>query len=336
LPAVNADDMAATFVTRRLGDWLHYQFQALDYGVLVPAVARLPIAAGRAVADIRGCVNAVFDLDWRSLSLRRAYVRRATYRAMQELVPGGGSFRWRIQTLRRFLYMAREEWMSALCDGDSMAFLQPRTKVHGIDALVAAQRSGRGVVLLGAHFGNLPGGMVVLGLNGLKVNFLTSAIVEDDRVHPAVRDFYRRKYRGIERFLNGGRVLHYQRHLKSLYRALERGELVIVLGDLQASGRRSFDTEFLGAVRRMAPGALRMASKTGSLMSAYVHYFERGGRYGLRCAPVQDPHGDDFRPEALYHFLETQIRQRPEQWWAADLLPGYGRAERAREVERER
>jgi len=310
-------------ILQRLEDAAHYGFQDFDYRLLQPAIARLPLRVGQAVADARGCVNALFDLDWRSLYLRRRYVRTATFRAMRRLVPDRGRWTWAAKTVLRFVHMAREEWLAAVGHERSLQFLVDCSDLKGIEPLLQAQRAGRGIVLLSCHYGSLPAGIVLLGLSGLRVNFLASAVVELPTVHPAITDFYRRKYRGFERHMNGGRVVYFERSPRYFYRALQRGEAVIVLGDLRSKGKRALDVPFFGAARRMAQGPVRMAQRTGSLLSAYLCHHEPGGRYSLECAPLIDISADPSKAAELYAFLEARILQRPEQWWAADLLHSY-------------
>ena len=308
----------------RFRDRLAWLAQGFDYGVLLPASARLPLAFGRRLASGRGRFNAAFDRDWRSLTLRRPYVRRLTYEAMKTLRPDASERDWNESTVGRFVHSSIEEWEGAMCDVRPMNGLSQRSRVIGIEPLLQAQRAGRGLMLLSLHYGSFPSGVILLGLLGLRVHGLCGAIVEDPRVHPATRSFFAAKYRGLERYMNGGRMVFFERSPRYFYRVLKKGEAVIIMADLQSPARKPFEVSFLGAVRRMAPGPVRIARKTKSLMSAYVCVHEGGG-YRLECSPVVEAEGPG--PAALYRFLERFIREHPEQWWAADLLPRYGSIE---------
>jgi ribose-phosphate pyrophosphokinase len=91
------------------------------------------------------------------------------------------------------------------------------------------------LVVLTAHFDSFIVGMVGLGLCGRKTSVTTSNVYEHEQVHSAVSAFFNRKYRGAEKFLNGGKFMHVETSLRAFYKALQRKETVVVVADVPAT-----------------------------------------------------------------------------------------------------
>jgi lauroyl/myristoyl acyltransferase len=303
---------------------LDHALQSVDYGMLLPALARTPLVVGEPLAYLRGLLQGLFDYEWRSMAQGRRYIRAATYQAMNFLLPEAGKRQWVSATLLRFMHNSREEWQACLFGSPVMSRIAGRSSVEGLERLLEIRDEGRGLVLVSCHFDSFCMGMVLLGMNGLRTNVVITAIVEDPRVHPMVRRFFQRKYRGMERHM-GGRMVSYEVNLRFFYRALERGETVILLGDIPGSKPRAH-IPFLGRNFNMPLGAWHMARKTGSPLGAYVCLHQAPGTYRVVCHPPEEV-GSRDPVEALtpvYAFLETWIKRFPERWVAAELLPGYG------------
>ncbi|MEM7020905.1 MAG: hypothetical protein AAF512_26630, partial [Pseudomonadota bacterium] len=302
-------------------DRTYYYYQVLDYRYVLPIMARLPIVLGEFLVYIRGAYNALFDLDWRSLTLRERYLWKSTFNSMRLLRPTESPWSWRLKTTQRFIHNAREEWEASMFDRRPMDFLLQHSVVNGVQAVLDAQREGRGVVLLTSHYDSFAIGIILLGMQGLRIHAVGTAIIEQPEVHPDIRNFYWRKYRGVERYLNGGKIIHYQHSIKYFYRVLEQGDVVMIQGDLPAT-KSAINVPFLDKRRKMAPGVLRMARKTNSLVGAFLCLHRGVGKYHVDCCPLTSISSlspeDDLR--LAYDFLSSYIKREPERWWAADLL----------------
>jgi lauroyl/myristoyl acyltransferase len=300
--------------------------QRIDYGFSLPTMANLPLPLGERLAKIRGVSNFFFDYDWRSTALGHRFVRGGTYQAMSMLSPGSGRLGCMVATLHRFIHYSREEWEACLLAGKYMQTIFRQSTFEGFDKLLKYQQDGRGVVLLTCHFDSFVMGIVLLGMAGLRINAVSSSVVEDSRVHPSVQKFYYDKYRNMEKFMNGGKVAHFEKNLRFFYRALERGEAVVILADLPAGSRKTgVIVPFLGSTRRMAPGAWRIAKKTDSALGAFVCLHDAPGNYHVLCYLAGEQWSADpaWVMTPVYKFLDQQIRLRPERWWASELLPKY-------------
>jgi len=300
---------------------ISYYFQILDYSYFLLASTYLPVSLGLALSRIRGLFNVVFDLDWRSLSTGVRFVRKGTWKVMCYLRPEGNTFLCLYKTVSRFIVMSREEWEACFFIRHSMQKVMDESTIKGFDAVLAAQQKGRGVILLTPHFDSYCTGIVLMGMKGLRLNAMTTNIVRDPMVNPAIRTYFADKFGAMERFFNGGKIVAKEDSKRFFYRVLSNGESLIMGADLPATGKTASNVYFLGENRKMSPGSLRLAQKTDSLLTAFVCLYESPGRYFLEFAPLYD--ATDEGLEQVYQFLEHYIRSKPQKWWASDLFAQY-------------
>jgi len=302
---------------------LKHLMQTIDYRILLPIIARMPLVLGEYFSGLRGMFQAILDYDWRSMALRQRYVRKNSYQAMKIIMPEAGKSKWVSATLDRFMHYSREEWEACLFGKEVMSFIARNSFIEGMPELLKIQKQGRGLVLVSSHYGSFCMGMVLLGMNGLRTNVVNTSMIEDPRIHPDVRSFFNRKYRAMEHHM-GGKMVYHETDRSFFYRALERGETVVLLVDTQGT-KSTVVIPFLGMSFRMPLGAWHMAKKTGSLLGAFVCLRQAPGRYRVFCHPPQEI--DSLSPKdamvPLYTFLETWMRKAPEQWLAAEHLLNY-------------
>ena len=112
--------------------------------------------------------------------------------------------------------------------------------------------------------------------------------------------------------------------MRPFYKMLSHGETLIVLGDSPPLQAEATDTDmvvnFLGAKRRLAGGALRMAQSTHSDIGAYLCYYDGQGKYRVEVCPPGSSH-DHQSVQNIYDFFSRAILSDPGLWWGADLLP---------------
>lgn len=292
---------------------------AADYGVLLPLLARLPLAAGYALSAWRGRLNALAGRDWRSVALGSRHVARQSAAGFRMLSPQADDATVRAWVRTRFETESREEFEGQLMAAARAGEL--RRTVGPEDFLRACLRRERGLLLLTPHFDSFTLGIAFLGLAGVKVNAMSSAITNDPKVTPSVGRHFFRKYRGMESCMNGGRILDQEDGLRPFYRMLERKECLVILADSPAvPGGAKVAPRFLGARRTLAGGGVGMARRTGSDIGAFVCRYSGPGRYALQGSPVGDAN-DPQALEAAYGFLSAAISAAPGRWWGADLLP---------------
>jgi hypothetical protein len=299
--------------------------QTIDYGFVLPAMGRMPLGAGAMLSRARGLLQGVLDYEWRSMAFGKRFVRARTYDAAGMLMPGSSKWKRIVTTLNRFEHNSREEWQAYLFKRKPiMDRIARDSVVQNFDELLRINRQGRGLVVVSCHYDSFCMGMALLGLKGVRVNFLASAVVEHPRVHPCVRAFFDLKYSGMgER--TGGRTVYWERDTFYCRQALERGEMVVVLVDIPGS-KSDVCIPFLGKAFRMPLGPWQLARETGSAIGGFVGLYERPGVYRVVCTGPNevDPMDPSRTMRPVYAFLEGWIRKAPERWLAADQLPGYG------------
>jgi lauroyl/myristoyl acyltransferase len=310
---------------------LSHMVDWLDYELFLPFMARLPVGAGFRLAHIRGRINARADREWRNYLAGHRHVMDAGTRALKMLVPDASDEEISRLACQRFETFSREEWETAgFCMNGRIHRFFSDAVMENVDCLKESARNGRGLVLLTCHFDSFTMGLLLLGLAGLYTNGMSSAVVEDERLPRAVRRFFFKKYRNMERFM-GRPVVHQEHDRLFFYRALSRGDAVFMVGELPPSGPSAsyVDVRFLGRQTRLASGPWRMAKKTGSLIGAFLCFCEGPGRYRVVChSPVDPSTGDPSSVLApLYDFFSDYIAKHPERWWASDLLTVYQQGE---------
>ena len=246
---------------------------------------------------------------------------------MQALMPDAEKKTQLINTLRRFVHNSREEWESYLFRNEKvMSSILKNSHIEGLAPLIAAQKSGKGLVLLTCHLDSFCMGIVLMGMSGLCINAMTTAAFFDPLVHPVIQTFSRKKIQGMEMHMQGGKLKDHETNLSYIYKALSRGESVVIQADIPAAPHADATiVPFLGGMRRMSVGAQRLALKTNSLVAAYICLQQGVGKYKVLCLPPKtiDPACPAKSLAPFYQFLETHIRQFPDRWLAADLFRIY-------------
>ncbi len=292
---------------------------AFDYAIWLPLVGRLPLFAGYALSALRGYLNGLVGRDWRSVGLETRHVARQSAQGYRILLPTTSASELRALVRERFATESREEYEGRLIVAGRVEHLRCHRDPRTLEWL--HQRQGRGLMLLTPHFDSFMLGIAFLGLTGMKINVMTSAITNDPKVDPAVSRHFFRKYRAMERLMNGGQMLDREPGLRPFYQMLARGECLVILADAPATpGGALVTPHFLGARRKLAGGALRLAQKTDSDLGAFVCHYECPGRYRLDMGPVHRA-SDPQALDAAYAFLSEKIQAAPGRWWAVDLLP---------------
>jgi len=301
--------------------------QAIDYHSILPAISQLPLPLGQRLAQVRGWLHGLMDYDWRSQAIGQYFVREATQQAMQALMPTAGKKVQLLNTRRRFVHNSREEWESCLFRNQkAIQSIFEKSQVEGLMPLIQAQKEGKGIVLLTCHLDSFCMGIVLMGMSGLRINAVTTSALEDPLVAPVIQRFFQKKIQGMEMHMQGGKLMYHETNLSYFYRALLRGEAVVIQADVPAAPNAdAIKMPFLGAKRRLSAGAQRMAIKTNSLVAAYLCIHQGVGQYKVICTPPKtiDPLCPEQSLEPFYQFLETHIRQFPDRWLAADLFRLY-------------
>ena len=281
-----------------------------DYGYLLPFLARMPVRVGRGLAILRGWIYDSLARDWRQFSFADDGLLLRTHQTLAELMPHADSAAIRRAVRRRYAMQSLEELEAAWLSCRDLAHWP--VEYVGLDAVLATLKAHGRAVFVTAHFSSSVVGTIHLHRLGIPVLGMSSNVVEDPRVHPAIGQFYRRKYAAMARYLRGGKILDRQGNAREFINFLKSGGAVVIVGDLPPDPNEApLEIRFLGKVRGFASGAARMAEiARAPLLSFVCEYTPRGYRVTF-SAPQQQP----------YALIETHIANDPAAWWAADLLP---------------
>lgn len=293
----------------------------LDYALLLRVAARAPRWLGLPWAVWRGCVNAALDADWRTISLGQRYVRQATLRTMRAWCAKNNIHSiWMPAwlTLRRFVHASVEE-----LDALQLARLSrwPRWSANGLEGLQAELARGQGVVLLTAHFDSLYMGLAWLARQGVKVHVVSTRLVHDKRIPPAIARHFADKIDAMDGLLKPGGVFDVEGNVRALVRALKAGGVVVIAADGPAStSERATRARFWGEDCLMAPGPEFLARSAGALVGSYMSWWE-GGRLKVEISePTALGHGGMQR---AMDTMAAVLFRMPWRWWACDLMQTY-------------
>jgi lauroyl/myristoyl acyltransferase len=304
--------------------------QGFEYGAWLPFTARLPHRWGWVLTQARGQLNAAFDRDWTELALGQRYIRDRARAAYREMFAQAAPSDWARWTVERYQTIAREEFEGQLAIAGQLRRYEWNTA--GLQPLVASRECGRGLVVVMPHLENLF--LALLGVAKVfgPTHLMTSDVVEDPRVHPALRRFFARKYEAYQQHLHGGRFAHVGAAAKAHFEAaLSRGEVVVVISDAPASadgpGRW---VPWFGRPRKMADSAWRMAQETGAQIAGVATRRPRLDALAWCCTVAFDARAKDAPGEPgidpyarIAAFMEAEIRHNPGGWWAAHLLQDF-------------
>jgi len=182
----------------------------------------------------------------------------------------------------------------------------------GLENFEAAERRGKGVLLLSAHLGGWEIGSFVHSLYGHKLQ-----VVVRDLDNPYV-DRLAKQYRT----LHGNSSIGKAGFARRLLSALRRGETVGILMDTNMSPPQGVFVEYFGRSACTASGVARAALRTGAaVVPAFTIWDEALAKYRIRFEPALeplstgDPDQDAVANTALYtKAIEDCVRRYPDQW----------------------
>ena len=199
---------------------------------------------------------------------------------------------------------------------------------EGYENLAAAERQGRGVLVLAAHLGAWELQPFAHALYHKPAHFLVRPI-NNPRVDALVNRY---------RCLSGSRFIDKNQSAKAILRVLREGGTVGILMDQNTTPDEAVFVDFFGIPAATTTGLARLARHSGApVVPIYLFWDEAIGKYRGGYAPAlplvrsEDQEADIRANTRLFNqTLETFIRRFPEQWfWVhrrwKNRPPGEGR-----------
>jgi KDO2-lipid IV(A) lauroyltransferase len=198
-------------------------------------------------------------------------------------------------------------WM----EGRSAQELLALADIEGIEQMVTARAEGRGVIALGAHFGNWE--FQAIASVPLAGNVAAIARPLDnpllDRRLVALRSG------------TGNTVIYKQRALAQAIRALRDGVILAVLIDQNVQAEYGVFVDFFGRPACTTTVAAALALKTGAPIVPVHCILQSNGRYRMVYGPRVEWTGSGRRDQDLLALtqhltsvIESWVREQPEQW----------------------
>ncbi len=188
--------------------------------------------------------------------------------------------------------------------------IQAITRIEGKEHMEQALSRGKGVVVVGAHFGNVD---VLLQLPAVyNVRFVApTQHIQPERLFQYVQSLRQR---------NGVRLLPSDGPLMEIYRALKRGEIIGLACDWAIADNRR-QVNFFGSPAWLPDGPIRVALRTGAPLIPAFGLRLPDNSFLMRIEPALElpQTGDDEADvaagmEMMLEVVERHISEHPEQW----------------------
>ena len=183
--------------------------------------------------------------------------------------------------------------------------------VDGMEHYREAAGKGRGLVFIGAHFGNWE--LLGIGISLLfQKGFMVARKLDNAYLHNKLNRF---------RTFTGNRVINKNDAFWEMIRLLKKGELVCVLMDQNVARREGVFVPFFGRPACTNKGLAMILLKTKTPMLPIFMIRQKNGTHRIVVGPeiplVQTGHlKNDIRQNTVQitRAIEEMIRQYPDQW----------------------
>ena len=184
--------------------------------------------------------------------------------------------------------------------------------LEGFEHFIAAERRGKGVLLLTGHMGAWELGPFAHAVFGSPINFLMRPI-DNTMVNRIVNRY---------RCASGNRPIRKNESARVILRILKSGGVVGVLADQNTIATEAVFVDFFGTPASTTTGIARLARRTGAaVVPAYTYWDSKLAKYRLSYEPALElpSTGDEQSDIRDYctrfnHVIEDYIRRFPDQW----------------------
>jgi KDO2-lipid IV(A) lauroyltransferase len=208
---------------------------------------------------------------------------------------------------RHFEHLGMGACESALCWWSTDERIRSLSRVEGCEHLDSAQRLGRGVILLTAHFTTIEMGARIL--NTMRPLCALYRPLKNPVLAAASDRSRARRARNAIRHDD----------IRGMVRALKNNEIVWYAPDQSFRKKGAQMVRFFGTAAATNTGTSRLAKMTGATVLYFSHErLPNGAGYRIVIHPPQPsiPSEDSVADtEHFNRFIEDQIRRVPEQYW---------------------
>jgi KDO2-lipid IV(A) lauroyltransferase len=185
--------------------------------------------------------------------------------------------------------------------------------LEGFEHFTAAERRGRGVLLLTGHMGAWELAPFAHAVFSNPIHFLIRPI--DNTMVDALVNRYR--------CASGNRPIKKNESARALLRIVNAGGVVGVLADQNTIPTEAVFVDFFGIPASTTTGVARLARRTGAaVVPAYTYWDSKLAKYRLCYEPALElPSTDNEQTDIrdyvarFNHVIEDYIRRFPDQWF---------------------
>ena len=217
--------------------------------------------------------------------------------------------------VRRHLEMlSREALDSVLVPRLAPKQMKKLASVSGTEHIFDALQEKKGLIIVTAHYSRLNMTAYALGHMGIKNGILSQSVDKDNPYLDWIdRIYLKRKLKKYYR-VTGGPGLTLKDSPRHIYRALERGKIMVILMDAYPETlKRFYNVPFLGGMLKLPPGIARISKRTGAPL-VFASVRPRAG-WRVQVNIEQIPAIGEEGLELAASKLEKEIKKDPCQWW---------------------
>lgn len=289
-------------------------FGNLDYGLILPSLARFPAPMAHRLSDLRARVR---------FKLRRAS-REQALRNLAVAFPEKSSTELKRLAFESFQVQARDEMESYWLDRP-LPFLQSLVEAEELEVLREARRRGRGVLLYTGHMGNPGIFLALVGRLGFEMNLVFRSL-EDIPLNPeAWVRFGNKRVAKLEDA--SGRVVRYAGKVSyfALRRLLSERETVMMAIDVVPSlVGRTVTARFLGRRCVFPMGSAKLYLDARPSVVLWSSHHTENGKYRFLLRDITEELEAMSTPEdvtqCLVARLEERLRLQPGIWLQWDAF----------------
>ena len=189
-------------------------------------------------------------------------------------------------------------------------YLERYIEVEGLDRIKEARDKGKGVILLGGHFGNWEISSLGISASGQRM-YIFAREQKHVRLNNLLNSY---------REMTGSKVVAKGFSVREVIKALRDNNVVAMLSDQDAGANGTF-VNFLNRPASMAQGPVTLGLKTGAAIMPTFMRRKDYDRHVVECGePLQLVNTGDKEKdlkanlEGIADILEGHIRRFPEQW----------------------
>ena len=264
--------------------------------------ARLSPAAAGLIGAVLGDIARIFDARHRRVArqnLRMAFGNSKSDEEINRIIKD--VFRNIGQTATEFMQIPTLTYEKAL------KFITPEYR----ERLDECLRAGKGIILVGSHFGNWELMAAAGAVAGYKISAVARPL-DDPTLEEIVRDI---------RESSGLQIISRRTSALAIVRKLKRNEIVGILAD-QNTRRENVFVDFFGVKAATTPGPAMLALRTGAALVPAFMIREAHGKHRLIIEdPVEIARTGDREADAIaatqecVKVLEKYVRKYPSQWF---------------------